>query len=47
MTDFSKELKRIIEEHPVLTAIFITMWIWYGSYQLGINIGEFNANIKN
>ena len=47
MADFSKELKRITEEHPVLATVFITIWIWYGFYQLGINVGEFIANIKN
>ncbi|QOR64968.1 hypothetical protein IM538_14080 [Cytobacillus suaedae] len=44
---FSKELKKVIEQNPVLTAILITVWIWYGSYELGVNIGEFIANIKN
>jgi hypothetical protein len=47
MGDFSKELKRLTEEHPFLTSVFITIWIWYGVYHLGINVGEFIANIKN
>ncbi|WP_442600197.1 hypothetical protein [Neobacillus sp. D3-1R] len=47
MDHFSKELKRISEDHPVLTSVFLTIWIWFGFYQLGINVGEFIANIKN
>lgn len=46
MVDFSKELKRLMEKHPVLTAVGLTIWIWYGSYHLGANVGEFIANIK-
>jgi hypothetical protein len=47
MVDFSKELKRLMEKHPVLSAVALTMWIWYASYRLGANVGEFVANIKN
>ncbi|MEH7883654.1 hypothetical protein V7654_04935 [Bacillus sp. JJ1609] len=47
MVDFSKELKRLMEKHPVLTAVGLTLWIWYASYRLGGNVGEFIANIKN
>ncbi|MBT2682165.1 hypothetical protein [Bacillus sp. ISL-37] len=47
MADFSKELNRKTEEHPILTTLFITFWIWHGSYRLGINVGEFNANFNN
>jgi hypothetical protein len=47
MADFSKELKRITEEHPVLTTLLITFWIWYASYRLGTNVGEFIVNFKN
>lgn len=39
--------KQIMKRYPVLTTLLITLWIWYGSYHLGVNIGEFFANIKN
>ena len=47
MVDFSKELKRLMEKHPVLTAVGLTLWIWYAAYRLGGNVGEFITNIKN
>jgi hypothetical protein len=39
--------KWITKRYPILATILITLWIWYGSYHLGLNIGEFFANIKN
>lgn len=40
--------KRLITKRiPILTTLLITLWIWYGSYHLGFNIGELLANIKN
>lgn len=39
------ELKRITKKHPVLTAVGLTIWIWYGSYHIGVGVGEFVANI--
>lgn len=47
MDEFTKELKRITKKYPVLTTLLLTLWIWYGSYRLGVNMGEFFANIKN
>ncbi|MCM3575330.1 hypothetical protein M3172_19200 [Mesobacillus subterraneus] len=47
MDDFTKELKRMTKRYPVLTTIFLTLWIWYASYHLGVNMGEFFANISN
>ncbi|CAM3809000.1 hypothetical protein [Mesobacillus thioparans] len=47
MDDLTKELKRLTKKHPVLTTLFITLWIWYGSYRIGVNMGEFFANIIN
>jgi hypothetical protein len=47
MDDFTKELKRITKKHPILTTMLLTLWIWYGSYRLGVNMGEFFADIKN
>ncbi|MEH7443057.1 hypothetical protein V7201_12190 [Bacillus sp. JJ1122] len=47
MVDFSKELKRLMEKHPVLTTMVLTLWIWYASYRLGGNVGEFIGNIMN
>ncbi|WP_176167338.1 hypothetical protein [Mesobacillus jeotgali] len=47
MDYITKELKRITEKHPVLTTVFLTLWIWYGAYHLGANMGEFLANIQN
>ncbi|WHX42743.1 hypothetical protein QNH36_11690 [Mesobacillus sp. AQ2] len=47
MDEFTKELKRITKKYPVLTTLLLTLWIWYGSYRLGVNMGEFFDNIKN
>jgi hypothetical protein len=42
-----KDPKKKLIIYPVLTTLLITLWIWYGSYHLGVNIGEFFANIRN
>jgi hypothetical protein len=39
--------KLMVKKYPILTTLLIIIWIWYGSYHLGFNIGEFFANIKN
>jgi hypothetical protein len=39
--------KWIKKRYSIITTLLITLWIWYGSYHLGFNIGELLANIKN
>lgn len=45
--DLIKEIDKLMEKHPVLTSAALTLFIWYGSYHLGVGIGEFIANITN
>jgi hypothetical protein len=45
--NWSSDLKKLIDDHPILYAIFLTLAIWYGSYLLGQAVGETIANISN
>ncbi|MFE8699992.1 hypothetical protein ACFYKX_05065 [Cytobacillus sp. FJAT-54145] len=44
---FTKEIKKTMEEYPVLSMIGLTIAIWLCSFHLGEGIGEMIANIKN
>ncbi|MDZ5473068.1 hypothetical protein SM124_15220 [Bacillus sp. 31A1R] len=45
--DLSNEIKRIMNKYPTLSAIALTIFIWYGSFYLGNHVGEFLGNLKD